>query len=321
MSELPPAVVETHQLTKTYKGVQALKSLDLVVQRNSIFGFLGPNGAGKTTTIKLLLGLIRPTAGTASVFGMDIVGESVDIRARVGYLPQEPHFYEHMSARQTLRFAARFFFKGPETAIEERVDEMLHLVDLNEKADRPIKTFSGGERQRLGIAQAQVNYPDLLILDEPAASLDPIGRRDVLEVMSRLRKYTTVFYSTHILDDVQRVSDTVVILDKGSLVAQGPIEELLAGGEGAVYIVHLRGDVEAARRQVQAQPWVTRLHAGEHAGETAWQVSVSDPQAAEAQLLKLLVNGPVLVTEFRRKQYELEDIFMQVVQGGQDVRQ
>jgi ABC-2 type transport system ATP-binding protein len=166
-----------------------------------------------------------------------------------------------------------------------------------------------------------VNYPDLLILDEPAASLDPIGRRDVLEVMSRLRKYTTVFYSTHILDDVQRVSDTVVILDKGSLVAQGPIEDLLAGGEGAVYIVHLRGDVEAARRQVQAQPWVTRLHAGEHAGETAWQVSVSDPQAAEAQLLKLLVNGPVLVTEFRRKQYELEDIFMQVVQGGQDVRQ
>ena len=321
MSESPPAVVETHQLTKTYKGVQALESLDLVVQRNSIFGFLGPNGAGKTTTIKLLLGLIRPTAGTASVFGMDIVRESVDIRARVGYLPQEPHFYEHMSARQTLRFAARFFFKGPEKAIEERVEEMLHLVDLDEKADRPIKTFSGGERQRLGIAQAQVNYPDLLILDEPAASLDPIGRRDVLEVMSRLRKYTTVFYSTHILDDVQRVSDTVVILDKGSLVAQGPIEDLLAGGEGAVYIVHLRGDVEAARRQVQAQPWVTRLHAGEHAGETAWQVSVSDQEAAEAQLLKLLVNGPVLVTEFRRKQYELEDIFMQVVQGGQDVRQ
>jgi len=321
MGESPPVVVETHGLTKTYKGVQALKSLDLVVHRNSIFGFLGPNGAGKTTTIKLLLGLIRPTAGSARLFGLDIVGESVDIRARVGYLPQEPHFYEHMSARQTLRFAARFFFKGPEKAIEERVEEMLNLVDLDEKADRPIKTFSGGERQRLGIAQAQVNYPDLLILDEPAASLDPIGRRDVLEVLSRLRKYTTVFYSTHILDDVQRVSDTVVILNKGELVAQGPIEELLAGGEGAVYIVHLRGDVEAARQQVQAQPWVIRIHAGEHTGESAWQVSVSDPQAAEAQLLKLLVNGPVVITEFRRKQYELEDIFMQVVEGGQDVRQ
>jgi ABC-2 type transport system ATP-binding protein len=290
------------------------------VHQNSIFGFLGPNGAGKTTTIKLLLGLIRPTAGSASIFGMDSVANSVDIRARIGYLPQEPHFYEHMTARQTLTFVARFFFKGPKKAIEERVDEMLDLVDLTGKANRPIKTFSGGERQRLGIAQAQVNYPDLLILDEPAASLDPLGRRDVLEVMSKLRKYTTIFYSTHILDDVQKVSDTVVILNKGELVAQGPIEELLAGNEGVIYIVHLRGQVEAARKMVLSQPWVSGIIDGQHNGDSTWQVSISDPQAAETQFLPLLVNGPVVVTEFRRKQYELEDIFMQVVEGGQDVR-
>jgi ABC-2 type transport system ATP-binding protein len=313
-------VIETHELSKTYKNIHALKSLDLKVQQNSIFGFLGPNGAGKTTTIKLMLGLIRPTAGSATVFGMDSVKQSVDIRARVGYLPQEPHFYEHMTARQTLRFVARFFFKGPKNAIEERVNEMLELVDLADKADRPIKTFSGGERQRLGIAQAQVNYPDLLILDEPAASLDPLGRRDVLEVMSRLRKYTTVFYSTHILDDVQKVSDTVVILDKGALVAQGPIEELLAGSEGVVYIIHLRGQIEAARKQILSQPWVSGIIDGQHNGESAWQISVSDPQAAEAQLLKLLVNDSVVVTEFRRKQYELEDIFMQVIEGGPNGR-
>ncbi len=310
-------VIETRGLSKTYKDVQALKTLDLKVQHNSIFGFLGPNGAGKTTTIKLLLGLIRPSAGSARVFGMDSVHNSVEIRARIGYLPQEPHFYEYMTARQTLRFTARFFFKGPQKAIEERVDEMLHLVDLAEKADRPLKTFSGGERQRLGIAQAQVNYPDLLILDEPAASLDPIGRRDVLEVMSKLRKYTTVFYSTHILDDVQRVSDTVVILNKGELVAQGPIEELLAGSEGVIYIIHLKGDTQAAYNQVLALPWVSAVSAAERNGEMTWQISVSDPQAAEAQLLKLLVNGPAMVTEFRRKQYELEDVFLQVVEGGQ----
>ena len=320
MKESTPPVIETRGLTKTYKGVQALKSLDLQVHRNSIFGFLGPNGAGKTTTIKLLLGLIRPTAGSATVFGMDSVNQSVDIRARIGYLPQEPHFYEYMTARQTLRFTARFFFKGPEKAIEERVDEMLHLVDLAGKADRPLKTFSGGERQRLGIAQAQVNYPDLLILDEPAASLDPIGRRDVLEVISKLRKYTTVFYSTHILDDVQRVSDTVVILNKGQLVAQGPIEELLAGSEGVIYLIHLKGDVDSALKQVKFEPWVSGVKTGQHNGEITWQVSVTDPQAAEEQLLKLLVNGPVVVTEFRRKQCELEDIFMQVIEGGQDVR-
>lgn len=319
MKESTLPVIETRGLTKTYKGVQALRSLDLHVHRNSIFGFLGPNGAGKTTTIKLLLGLIRPTAGSASVFGMDSVSQSVDIRARIGYLPQEPHFYEHMTARQTLRFVARFFFRGPAQSIEERVEEMLELVDLTGKADRPIKTFSGGERQRLGIAQAQVNYPDLLILDEPAASLDPLGRRDVLEVMSRLRKHTTIFYSTHILDDVQRVSDTVVILNKGALVAQGPIEELLAGSEGVVYVVHLKGPLEETHKQVLSQPWVSGILTGRHNGDSAWQVSVTDPQAAEAQLFKLLVNGPAVVTEYRRKQYELEDVFMQVVEGGQNV--
>ena len=318
--ESTPPVIETHSLTKTYKGIQALKSLDLQVHRNSIFGFLGPNGAGKTTTIKLLLGLIRPSGGSATVFGMDAVNQSVDIRARVGYLPQEPHFYEHLTARQTLRFVAHFFFKGPEKSIEDRVDEMLKLVDLSEKADRPIKTFSGGERQRLGIAQAQVNYPDLLILDEPAASLDPIGRRDVLEVMSRLRKHTTVFYSTHILDDVQRVSDTVVILNKGALVAQGPIEELLAGSEGIIYVIHLKGQLEETHTQVRSQPWVSGIKAGQHNGETTWQVGVTDPQAAETRLFKLLSNDGVVVTEFRRKQYELEDIFMQVIEGGQNVK-
>ena len=217
-----PYVIETHELSKTYKNVQALRFLDLKVQQNSIFGFLGPNGAGKTTTIKLLLGLIRPSAGSATVFGMDSVRQSLDIRTHIGYLPQDPRFHEYMTARQVLRFVARFYFKRPKKAIEERIDEMLELVDLSGKADRPIRTFSGGERQRLGLAQAQVNYPDLLILDEPAASLDPLGRRDVLEVMSKLRKYTTIFYSTHILDDVQRVSDTVAILNKGQLVAQGP---------------------------------------------------------------------------------------------------
>jgi ABC-2 type transport system ATP-binding protein len=320
MNESTSFVIDTHDLTKTYKGVQALKSLDLKVQQNSIFGFLGPNGAGKTTTIKLLLGLIRPTGGDGTVFGKDIVKQSIDIRARTGYLPQEPHFYEYMTARQTLRFTARFFFKGPGKAIESRVDEMLHLVDLAEKADRPLKTFSGGERQRLGIAQAQVNYPDLLILDEPAASLDPIGRRDVLEVMSKLRKYTTIFYSTHILDDVQRVSDTVVILNKGQTVAEGPIEQLLAGSEGVIYLINLKGVSDPALNLVQSQPWVSGIKISERGDETTWQVSVSDPQAAEVNLLKLLVNTSVVVTEFRRKKYELEDIFMQVIEGDQHVR-
>jgi ABC-2 type transport system ATP-binding protein len=311
-------VIDTHALTKSYKGVDALKALDLRVPKNSIFGFLGPNGAGKTTTIKLLLDLIRPTSGSATVFGLDIGLDSVAIRDRVGYLPQEPRYYEHMSARQILRFTARFSFKGPKREIERRIDETLELVGLEGKADRPIKGFSGGERQRLGIGQAQVNYPDLLILDEPAASLDPMGRRDVLQVMERLRKYTTVFYCTHILDDVQRVSDTVAILNHGELVAQGTIEDLTAASEGVVYSVTMEGDVESAHQRVSSQAWVEGIRTKQRNGATAWQVNVTDAAAAKAELLRLLmVDQELVVTAFGRKEYELEDVFVSIVEGGQ----
>jgi ABC-2 type transport system ATP-binding protein len=313
-------VIQTRGLAKSYDGVTALKSLDLTVHRNSIFGFLGPNGAGKTTTMKLLLGLIRPTSGSGAVFGLDIIRDSVEIRSRVGYLPQDPRFYRHMTARETLRFTVGFFFSGPKPEVERRVEETLELVGLEDKADRPIKSFSGGEHQRLGIAQAQINYPDLLILDEPAASLDPIGRRDVLEVMERLRKYTTVFYSTHILDDVQRVSDTVVILNHGELVAQGPIEELLAGSGGTVYSMTLLGDAQDAQARVSAQPWVTNIQVlpRARAAEVTWLISVTDEQAARAQLLRLvLADEHLVVTEFQRKRYELEDVFLQVVEGSE----
>ena len=313
-------VIQTKDLSKFYKEVDALKYLNLSVKKNSIFGFLGPNGAGKTTTIKLLLGLTQPSNGSGSIFGHDIVEESIDIRRRVGYLPQDPRFYEYMTARQTLDFVARFFFDGPEVEIDNRVNETLELVGLINKADRSIKTFSGGERQRLGIGQAQVNYPDLLILDEPAASLDPLGRRDVLEVMERLRKYATVFYSTHILDDVQRVSDTVAILNHGELVSQGSIESLLAGSEGTVYKISLRGDPAGSQRRIQEQPWVLHLQVDPKEGYTDMLVTVSDPGVAESQLPRLvLVDDQINLREFRRKTYELEDIFVQIIEGGQNV--
>jgi ABC-2 type transport system ATP-binding protein len=312
------AVIQTRDLTKTYKDVPALEGLNLEVRKNSIFGFLGPNGAGKTTTIKLLLGLIHPTRGGGTVFGLDILRDSVEIRARVGYLPQDPRFYEHMTARETLDFTARFFFQGPDAAIAQRVAEMLELVDLTDKADRPLSGFSGGERQRLGIAQAQVNYPDLLILDEPAASLDPLGRRDVLSVMERLRKHTTIFYSTHILDDVQKVSDTVAILNKGRLVTSGPIAALLAGSEGPVYTVTFRGD-EARARSRLSQDWVADIQSRVHNEHIQWTVSVTDEAAAETHLLRLLLADETLVvTQFQRRQYELEDVFVDIVEGGRD---
>ncbi len=309
-------VVNTQSLKKSFKNIHALKPLDLHVPRNSIFGFLGPNGAGKTTTIKLLLGLLRPSGGSATVFGLDIARDSIAIRDRIGYLPQEPRYYEHMSAREVLDYTARFYFKGPTNEIKKRVDETLELVGLQKKADRAIKGFSGGERQRLGLGQAQVNYPDLLILDEPAASLDPMGRRDVLRVMERLRRHTTVFYCTHILDDVQRVSDTVAILNHGELVASGPIEELLAGGEGIVYSVTMKGDTQTAYNRIEALEWVIEIQAFAGHDNTTWTVTVADEATAEAKLLRSLVaDDDLTVTDFRRKEYQLEDVFIQIVEG------
>lgn len=321
MSAMPDLVISTQGLSKTYNGAAALQDLNLHVPRHSIFGFLGPNGAGKSTTIKLLLGLTRPTAGSATIFGLDSVEASIAIRERVGYLAQEPRFYDHMTARETLRFAARFFYDGPRDMIEARIAETLALVGLDDKADRPITGFSGGERQRLGIAQAQINEPDLLILDEPAAALDPMGRRDVLEIMEHLRRHTTIFYSTHILDDVQRVSDSVAILSHGHLVAQAPIENLLAGSGGALYTMTLAGDVEAAHACLVQMPWVTSVSTDPESiagsGTITLQVGVNDPEAAETQLLLcVLQSGQTRVQAFRRQQHTLEDVFLDLVEGG-----
>jgi ABC-2 type transport system ATP-binding protein len=226
-----------------------------------------------------------------------------------------------MTARQTLRFTARFFYCGTKAAIEDRVAETLELVGLSDKADRPIKGFSGGERQRLGIAQAQINYPDLLILDEPAASLDPMGRHDVLEVMERLRKHTTIFYSTHILSDVQKVSDTVAILKQGELIAQAPIDQLLAGSGGTVYEVSFKGCADGAKARLSGQSWVSSVAVLPSSnGQSTWQISVTDDLAAERQLLpSLLADEQVTVTAFGRKKYELEEIFMSIVNGGEHV--
>jgi len=316
MEESSEYVIQISGLSKSYNGVDALKSLDLTVRKNSIFGFLGPNGSGKTTTIKLLLGLIRPTTGGGKIFGQDIVRDSVSVRASIGYLPQDFRFYEHMTSRETLDYTAKFFFKGPQSEIDKRVDEMLDLVGLADKADRPIKGFSGGERQRLGIAQAEVNYPELLILDEPAASLDPMGRRDILEVMNRIRKYATIFYCTHILDDVQRVSDTVAILNKGALIKQAPIDELLAGTGGTVYSVTLTGEVEKAQGRVSSIPWISEIQVSEKGRQTLWEISVTDETAAEDQLLnQIMAGGEVKVADFGRKAFSLEEIFIDLVEG------
>jgi ABC-2 type transport system ATP-binding protein len=265
--------------------------------------------------MKMLLGLIRPTSGSGSVFGLDIVADSPEVRRRIGYLPQEPRFYPRMTARETLRFAVGFFFSGPADRLEARISEMLDVVGLADKADRPIKTLSGGETQRLGIAQAQIHEPELLILDEPAAALDPLGRRDVLAILEHFRATSTVLYSTHILDDVQRVSDMVCILKDGRIIRQGPLDEVLTGGSDSVFTVVIEGDVEGARTALLDQPWVEGVTVDGGGVAARLRITVTDDDVAAVRLQRiLLADENLIVKEFARPSPKLEDVFVGLVE-------
>ncbi len=216
------AAVTTDGLTKRYGDVLALDRLDLDVPTGTVFGLLGPNGAGKTTTIRLLTGLARPTAGRARVAGVEIGGDDLAARQRIGYLDQDPRFYGWMRGRELLELVGRLHgLAGAE--LRQRVDETLELVGLAEAGRRRIGGYSGGMRQRLGLGQAIVHRPPLLILDEPVSSLDPEGRRDLLALIAGLRGASTVVFSTHVLSDVERICDRIAILDHGRLATEGPL--------------------------------------------------------------------------------------------------
>jgi ABC-2 type transport system ATP-binding protein len=314
-------IISTENMTKAYGKRQVVSNLNLAVPRGSICGFLGANGAGKSTTIKLLLGLLQPTSGVGTVFGKNIATDSVAIRERVGFLAQSPSFYSYLTARETLQFVASFFFTGSKTAIAARIEELIELVGLSGKADRPVKGFSGGEKQRLGIAQAAINDPELIILDEPASALDPLGRRDVLKILESFRGRSTVFYSTHILDDVQRVSDRVVILDRGRLIAQGRIEELLSGNRD-IFNLTVRGDGSPVLAKLLSVPWVKKVEVDRITSDsndrtTKLEIHVTDAHTAEIELLRLVMANPAtIVTQFDRSTQNLEDIFVNLVAGA-----
>ena len=203
----------------------AVNGLTLRVGQGEVFGFLGPNGAGKTSTMNVLLGFVPPTSGTARIFGVD-VREPI-ARQRIGYLPEQTYYYKFLTAEELLRFSAGIFgIPKPET--EARIDAVLKLVELDHARKRQIKTYSKGMQQRVGLAQALINNPDLLILDEPTSGLDPIGRMKVREIIQRLKgEGKTVFFSSHELGEVETVCDRVAILHEGELKTEGRVSDLL----------------------------------------------------------------------------------------------
>jgi ABC-2 type transport system ATP-binding protein len=311
MTAAGPAI-DARGLSKRFGAILALDRLELRVPRGSVFGLLGPNGAGKTTTIRILTGLARPTSGSASVAGVEVGLDEPRLHRRVGYLDQDPRFYSWMKGRELLDLVGRLHgLAGAE--LRTRVGEMLTRTGLTAAGERRIGGYSGGMRQRLGIAQALLHRPDILFLDEPVSSLDPEGRRDLLELIAGLRGEATVVFSTHVLSDVERICDRIAILDRGRRVTEGPLEELLAAHARPIYqLVPAPGQGDAVATLVdhlRVAPWATDVTAS--AGLV--RVAVSDPSVAAGAVLPLVVAAGVVLESFERVRPTLEDVFLELV--------
>jgi ABC-2 type transport system ATP-binding protein len=305
------SAIRCQGLSKQYGDVQALKPLDLTVKAGSIFGFLGRNGAGKTTTIRLLTGLAVPSSGRAWVAGVETTTADSAAHASFGYLPQEPAFYGWMTPVEYLDYVGKLFQMDKATR-QRRIDEMLTLVKLTDAAKRPIRGFSGGMMQRMGIAQALLHEPPVLFLDEPTSALDPAGRHELLALLQTLRGQVTIFLSSHILADVERVCDTIGIIREGELVLVAARDELLAQYATDSVVLEIAPGSSMAVSHflpiLQAQDWVQQID--QENGRL--HLHVHDVAAAQQALLPLVVEHHIQLNKFEWIRPSLEEIFLSI---------
>lgn len=317
------SAIRVENLQKFYGKVRALDGLTLTVGPGTVFGFLGPNGAGKTTTIRLLTGLARPTKGQAWVAG-EAVLTSPKVAARIGYLPEEPAFYSWMTPVEFLDHIGRIF-NLPAAERKKRTNKLLDEVGLSQVCKRRIGGFSRGMRQRLGLAQALVNRPEVLFLDEPVSALDPAGRKEVLDMIAELGRQCTVFMSTHILDDVERVCDSIGIINQGRLVVEARQEELLARYTIPAFELECEPGYEAAFTSgietLEQLEWVVSVSI--HGGIA--RVIVSDITVARENLMSYIARCELVLRRYEIVTPSLEDIFLRLVgsneTGSADARQ
>ena len=309
MSATEEEMIRCEGLRKTYGTFAALRGLDLRVPARSIVGLLGPNGAGKSTTIKLLTRQIAPSGGQAWVAGMPVSGRTSDVRSRIGYLSEQPAFYTWMSGAEFLDFTGELFRMSPKERRARR-DELLELVGLTGAAKRKIGGYSNGMRQRLGIAQALVNRPEVLFLDEPVSALDPLGRKEVLELLASLKGACTIFFSSHILADVDRVCDQVAVLHKGELLAQAPTRQLKERYAQPQISVELEGEADIVRDILKDARYVQKI---EIEGSRAI-VQVNDLALAMLNLPASLVQAQLSLLRYEVALPSLEDVFMRLIE-------
>jgi ABC-2 type transport system ATP-binding protein len=301
-------IIEISNLTKDYevgfwrkRNVRALDELSLTVEPHQIFGFLGANGAGKTTTLKLLMRLIFPTGGSARILGHDI--SDVAMHARIGYLPENPYFYDYLTAREFLTYSGELF--GLDKSVRSaRAEQLLTRVNLDRKSwDRQLRKFSKGMLQRVGLAQALVNDPEIVFLDEPMSGLDPVGRREVRDLIAALRgEGKTVFMCSHILSDIEVLCDSVAILKGGRVARSGSLDELRAQETSAIEILAIGADAATLQQMLTKGAQVTSTPSG-------IRIEVGDERDVDEVLAALRKSDGKLISVQPVRQ-SLEDLFM-----------
>ncbi|MFC3926845.1 ATP-binding cassette domain-containing protein [Clostridium punense] len=308
-------MLRVENLTKKYGNFQVLDGISFEVKRGSIYGFLGPNGAGKTTTMNILSGLIGFNGGDIYLNGQSFEKNKRQLLKKVGYLPQSPVFYGYMTAVEYLTFIGKL--GGLENRkIKARIEEILHIVKLTDSAKRRIGGYSGGMKQRLGLAAALFNNPELVFLDEPTSALDPEGRMEVLDFIEGLKKSeTTVFFSTHILSDIERVCDEVSILNQGKILVSDKLDNLKNKYIQPIFDIEFEENIRELESNLKSIPWIEKTVVKDNKAN----IYVHDIIKAKQELLGIIAkeNNPVVSYNLRKS--DLEDIFIRLVNNDDDL--
>lgn len=305
-------VLEIKNVTKSFKTVTPIMGLNLEVKQGGIFGFLGQNGSGKTTTLRMITGLAKPTQGEIYICGEKVLFGGGNTNKHIGYLPDVPEFYNFMTPKEYLFLCGKLYgLEGK--VISERINEILKLVGLDGLGSkRRIQGFSRGMKQRLGIAQALIHRPKLLMMDEPTSALDPVGRKEILDIMSALKGELTVMFSTHILSDVERICDTIGVLHGGKIALQGDVNALRTqyGGETvSLEIVEKEKSLQLMERLKQL-PYVYKVQNNQ---EGTLLITSSELTKLYKSISPILSDMNLSIKHFQAKELNLEDVFMEVI--------
>jgi ABC-2 type transport system ATP-binding protein len=291
------------EVQKTYGKTTAVDNADLYIKKDRCTALIGPNGAGKTTLLSIITGLLKPEKGQVT-----LSGSQKDRREVIGYLPQFPQFYNWMTGREYVRYAGELFGLSRKVA-DSRAEELLAVTGLEKSGTKLIASYSGGMKQRLGIAQALVNHPELLILDEPVSSLDPFGRREVIELLEKLKKDTAILFSTHVLGEAEQVSDDVYMMKNGKIIMESTLADLKKNYALPVFLIETKGEIQELAEAFQGENWVesVELDGGQ------LRIHAANMTQGRDGVLRLLRDTNALYTKVEAESVSLEDIFVKVM--------